>query len=114
MSPEIFVHSFSNLDPAAPAFPSLSLSSLNTATTLVTFSHANSRLVTLTHGYLNSLLRLLYRCMALSTVIFVGETEKWIPDLVEKAKKLRVGAGIDPATDVGPLISVQVLDRGGS
>jgi len=50
--------------------------------------------------------------MALSTVIFVGETEKWIPELVEKAKKLRVGAGIDPATDVGPLISMQVLDRG--
>lgn len=33
------------------------------------------------------------RCMALSTAIFVGEAKEWIPDLVEKAKKLRVNAG---------------------
>lgn len=34
------------------------------------------------------------RCMALSTAIFVGEAKKWIPDLVEKAKKLKVNAGL--------------------
>jgi malonate-semialdehyde dehydrogenase (acetylating)/methylmalonate-semialdehyde dehydrogenase len=33
------------------------------------------------------------RCMALSTVIFVGESKEWIPELVERARKLRVGAG---------------------
>lgn len=34
------------------------------------------------------------RCMALSTAIFVGGAREWIPELVEKAKKLRVNAGI--------------------
>lgn len=45
------------------------------------------------------------RCMALSTVIFVGETEAWLDDIVEKARKLKVGSGLDSTTDVGPLIS---------
>ena len=51
------------------------------------------------------------RCMALSTVIFVGESEKWLPELVDRAKKLRVGAGIESATEVGPLISKQSKER---
>ena len=33
------------------------------------------------------------RCMALSTAILVGEAKKWLPELVERAKKLRVNAG---------------------
>ena len=33
------------------------------------------------------------RCMALSTAIFVGEAKEWIPELVERAKKLKVNAG---------------------
>jgi malonate-semialdehyde dehydrogenase (acetylating)/methylmalonate-semialdehyde dehydrogenase len=33
------------------------------------------------------------RCMALSTAVFVGEASQWIPDLVERAKKLKVNAG---------------------
>jgi malonate-semialdehyde dehydrogenase (acetylating)/methylmalonate-semialdehyde dehydrogenase len=45
------------------------------------------------------------RCMALSTVIFVGESKEWIHEIVEKGKKLKVGSGMDPTTDVGPLIS---------
>jgi len=45
------------------------------------------------------------RCMALSTVIFVGESKEWLADIVEKAKKLNVGSGFDSKTDVGPLIS---------
>lgn len=45
------------------------------------------------------------RCMALSTAVFVGEAQKWIPDLVERAKKLKVNAGHLPGTDVGPVIS---------
>ena len=31
--------------------------------------------------------------MALSTAIFVGEAKEWIPEIVEKAKKLKVSAG---------------------
>lgn len=34
------------------------------------------------------------RCMALSTAVFVGDAQKWIPDLVERAKKLKVNAGM--------------------
>lgn len=33
------------------------------------------------------------RCMALSTVIWVGDAKNWIPEMVEKAEKLRVNAG---------------------
>ena len=33
------------------------------------------------------------RCMALSTAIFVGDTKEWIPEFVERAKKLKVDAG---------------------
>lgn len=33
------------------------------------------------------------RCMALSTAVLVGEAKKWLPELVERAKKLRVNAG---------------------
>lgn len=43
--------------------------------------------------------------MALSTAVFVGEAQKWIPDLVEKARKLKVGAGWKPETEIGPVIS---------
>lgn len=51
------------------------------------------------------------RCMALSCVIFVGETVNWLPEIVERASKLKVGAGIDPTTEVGPLISTQSKQR---
>ena len=45
------------------------------------------------------------RCMALSTLIFVGSTKEWIHDLVEDAKKLKVGAGLDSTSDLGPVIT---------
>ncbi|XP_075188650.1 LOW QUALITY PROTEIN: methylmalonate-semialdehyde/malonate-semialdehyde dehydrogenase [acylating], mitochondrial, partial [Anomaloglossus baeobatrachus] len=51
------------------------------------------------------------RCMALSTAVLVGEAKKWLPDLVEKAKKLQVNAGDQPGADVGPLISKEAKRR---
>jgi len=33
------------------------------------------------------------RCMALSTVVWVGEARNWIPEIVERARKLKVNAG---------------------
>ncbi len=33
------------------------------------------------------------RCMALSTAILVGEARNWLPELVDRAKGLRVNAG---------------------
>ncbi|WAR18516.1 MMSA-like protein [Mya arenaria] len=51
------------------------------------------------------------RCMALSTAVFVGEAKNWIPELVERAKKLRVNAGDQPDTDLGPVISPESKKR---
>ncbi|XP_006206123.1 methylmalonate-semialdehyde/malonate-semialdehyde dehydrogenase [acylating], mitochondrial isoform X1 [Vicugna pacos] len=51
------------------------------------------------------------RCMALSTVILVGESKKWLPELVEHAKNLRVNAGDQPGADLGPLITPQAKER---
>ncbi|XP_068215352.1 probable methylmalonate-semialdehyde/malonate-semialdehyde dehydrogenase [acylating], mitochondrial [Palaemon carinicauda] len=51
------------------------------------------------------------RCMALSTAVFVGEANKWLPELVEKTKKLRVNAGHVPDADLGPVISPEAKDR---
>ncbi len=51
------------------------------------------------------------RCMAISVAVMVGEAGNWIPDLVEKAKALRVDAGHEAGTDVGPLISPAALGR---
>lgn len=34
------------------------------------------------------------RCMALTTAVFVGEAKEWIPEIVEKAKQLKVNAGV--------------------
>lgn len=51
------------------------------------------------------------RCMALSVVVLVGEAQSWIPDLVAKAQTLKVSAGVEAGTDVGPLVSCAALDR---
>ncbi len=72
------------------------------------------------------------RCMALSVAIFVGEAKKWsvatvkffpsvftfrpysancidrIPELKERAAKLKPSAGKDPKADYGPVISKDV------
>eukprot|EP01036_Dinobryon_divergens_P031763 gene31762-41227_t len=53
------------------------------------------------------------RCMALSTVIFVGASKDWLPDIVEKARKLNVGSGFDPTTDIGwRILSRRELNMG--
>uniref|UniRef100_A0A915KVJ9 Probable methylmalonate-semialdehyde/malonate-semialdehyde dehydrogenase [acylating], mitochondrial n=1 Tax=Romanomermis culicivorax TaxID=13658 RepID=A0A915KVJ9_ROMCU len=51
------------------------------------------------------------RCMALSTVVFVGKSKQWIPELVEKSKRLKVTAGWQPGADLGPVISSQAKKR---
>ncbi|NIF80473.1 CoA-acylating methylmalonate-semialdehyde dehydrogenase [Paraburkholderia sp. Cy-641] len=45
------------------------------------------------------------RCMATSVVVLVGAAQQWIGDLVEKAKALKVNAGHESGTDVGPVVS---------
>lgn len=51
------------------------------------------------------------RCMALSVVVLVGQTESWITDIVEKAKNLKVSAGCEANADFGPLVSAAARDR---
>jgi len=51
------------------------------------------------------------RCMATSVTVLVGEAQKWIPDIVAKAKTLRVNAGSEKGTDVGPVVSKSAKQR---
>ncbi|XP_047982494.1 methylmalonate-semialdehyde dehydrogenase [acylating], mitochondrial [Salvia hispanica] len=51
------------------------------------------------------------RCMALSTVVFVGDSKFWEEKIVERAKALKVSAGTDPEADLGPVISKQAKER---
>uniref|UniRef100_A0A0N5AYF1 Probable methylmalonate-semialdehyde/malonate-semialdehyde dehydrogenase [acylating], mitochondrial n=1 Tax=Syphacia muris TaxID=451379 RepID=A0A0N5AYF1_9BILA len=51
------------------------------------------------------------RCMSLSIAIFVGDSIKWLPDLVEKSRHLKVNAGWIPGTDYGPVISRSSQER---
>jgi malonate-semialdehyde dehydrogenase (acetylating) / methylmalonate-semialdehyde dehydrogenase len=51
------------------------------------------------------------RCMATSVTVLVGEAQKWIPDIVAKAKTLKVNAGIEKGTDLGPVVSKSAKQR---
>ncbi len=51
------------------------------------------------------------RCMALSTAIFVGQAKEWLPDLVERAKALKVAQGTDKSADVGPVVTPEAKLR---
>ncbi|TCB40302.1 CoA-acylating methylmalonate-semialdehyde dehydrogenase [Acinetobacter terrestris] len=51
------------------------------------------------------------RCMALSVAVMVGDTKHWVDELVNKTKTLKVNAGHEPNTDVGPVISSRAKAR---
>src|SRR5690606_27414407 len=51
------------------------------------------------------------RCMAASVAVFVGQARDWLPDLVERARQLKVNAGTDRQADLGPLVSKQARQR---
>ncbi|GIJ81792.1 hypothetical protein Asppvi_000295 [Aspergillus pseudoviridinutans] len=51
------------------------------------------------------------RCMALSTVVMVGETKEWLPEMAERAKALNVNGGFEEGADVGPVISPESKKR---
>jgi len=50
------------------------------------------------------------RCMAISVSIMVGESQQWIPEIVERSKGLSIGAGIDDK-DISPLNTRAALER---
>lgn len=51
------------------------------------------------------------RCMALSTLVMVGETKEWLPELAERAKNLSVNGGFEEGADLGPVISPESKAR---
>ena len=51
------------------------------------------------------------RCMALSVAVFVGAASSWLPELVERARALRVGCGADAGVALGPLVSPEARLR---
>jgi len=51
------------------------------------------------------------RCMAISTAVFVGDSTQWLPDLVERAKSLKVSGGFEKGAEMGPVISVRAKQR---
>lgn len=50
------------------------------------------------------------RCMAASVAVLVGEAQAWLPELVARARNLKVGAGKDNP-DLGPLVSCAAKER---
>lgn len=51
------------------------------------------------------------RCMALTTLVTVGETKKWLPEIVERARLLKVDGGFEEGAELGPVISPHSRDR---
>ena len=51
------------------------------------------------------------RCMAISVAVLVGKANEWIPDIVAKAKSLKVTGGTEAGADLGPLVSKAALAR---
>ncbi|KAL4913373.1 Aldehyde/histidinol dehydrogenase [Aspergillus aurantiobrunneus] len=51
------------------------------------------------------------RCMALSTLVTVGETKEWLPEMAERARALNVNGGFEKGADLGPVISPESKQR---
>ncbi|KAF8560228.1 Methylmalonate-semialdehyde dehydrogenase [Imleria badia] len=51
------------------------------------------------------------RCMAISVVVLVGTAQSWLPELIERARKLQVNGGFENGADFGPLISPSAKSR---
>ena len=51
------------------------------------------------------------RCMALSTLVMIGETKDWVPEIAERAKSLKMDGGFEEGADLGPVISPQAKKR---
>lgn len=49
--------------------------------------------------------------MASSVAVLVGEARNWLPDFVERSKKLKVNVGTDRNADLGPLVSPSAKAR---
>ena len=51
------------------------------------------------------------RCMANSVVVLVNEARTWLPEIVARAKALKIGPGSDRSADLGPMINKRAKAR---
>ena len=52
------------------------------------------------------------RCMAISVAVLVGEVaDPLIAKVLERARQLRIGSGLDDGIDIGPLVTAQHRER---
>jgi malonate-semialdehyde dehydrogenase (acetylating)/methylmalonate-semialdehyde dehydrogenase len=52
------------------------------------------------------------RCMAISVLVCVGDAaDRLVPRILERIGKLKVGDGLDPASEMGPLITREHRDK---
>ncbi|HSI60432.1 MAG TPA: CoA-acylating methylmalonate-semialdehyde dehydrogenase [Ideonella sp.] len=52
------------------------------------------------------------RCMAISVAVLVGDVaDKVVPLLAERAKALKIGNGMQPDAEMGPVVTRQALER---
>ena len=52
------------------------------------------------------------RCMAVSVAVLVGDSaERILPLLIERTRALKVGDGMDPSVEMGPIVTRQARDR---
>jgi len=52
------------------------------------------------------------RCMAISVLVAVGDAgDRLIPKVMERLSAIKVGSGVDPASEMGPLVTKEHLDR---
>lgn len=49
--------------------------------------------------------------MATSVAVLVGKAREWLPDIKAAASQLKVNAGCEPGTDVGPVVSKRAKER---
>lgn len=52
------------------------------------------------------------RCMAVSVAVLVGDTaDRLMPQLAERARALKIGNGMQPDAEMGPVVTRQALER---
>jgi len=52
------------------------------------------------------------RCMAISVAVLVGDVaDRIVPLLAERARQLKIGNGLEPAVEMGPIVTRQALER---
>src|SRR5690606_1524343 len=51
------------------------------------------------------------RCMATSVAILAGAASRWLPEIAARARRLKVGVGTAPDTDLGPVIPTAARKR---